>query len=352
MRDLSKRSIEIILANQHSNGGYVASPNFETYRYCWFRDGAFIAYAMDLVGEHLSAARFHSWVAALINDREDIVLRAIHKSHSGEQLNSGDILHTRYTLDGNEAGEEWPNFQLDGFGTWLWAVREHCRIIGVSIPDDWLNAMQLVAEYLTALWQSPCYDCWEEFQDHIHSYTLAAIYAGLQAHFELSGIDHQNTMQGIQEFLHDCCVRDGHFIKFVGSEEIDASLLGLAIPYHLVNPLDPIMRQTVEKIEVDLRREGGLHRYMNDTYYGGGEWVLLTAWLGWYYFEIGEFRKGEELVAWVEAQADVEGNLPEQVSKTLNAPRYLEPWRAKWGEIAQPLLWSHAQYLITKQSRT
>jgi len=60
---LYEHSISVILNNQHSNGAYVASPSFAPYRYCWFRDGAFIAYAMDLVGEHESARRFHEWAS-------------------------------------------------------------------------------------------------------------------------------------------------------------------------------------------------------------------------------------------------------------------------------------------------
>ena len=60
MTDLFQRSVEIILQNQSATGAYLASPNFDTYRYCWFRDGAFIAYAMNLAGEHESAQRFHN----------------------------------------------------------------------------------------------------------------------------------------------------------------------------------------------------------------------------------------------------------------------------------------------------
>jgi len=30
----------------------------------------------------------------------------------------------------------------------------------------------------------------------------------------------------------------------------------------------------------------------------------------------------------------------------LNDESFFEPWRKQWGEIAQPLLWSHANYLI------
>ncbi len=67
--NLVDRSIEIIYDGQSDTGAYLASPNFETYHYSWFRDGAFIAYAMDKVGESKSAERFHTWVADLGKSR-------------------------------------------------------------------------------------------------------------------------------------------------------------------------------------------------------------------------------------------------------------------------------------------
>ena len=98
MDALYDQSIRIILDNQHPSGAYVASPNFDTYRYCWFRDGAFIAYAMDMVGEHGSAERFHQWSTAAVNRRADVIGRAVAKAHAGEKLASTDLLHTRYSL--------------------------------------------------------------------------------------------------------------------------------------------------------------------------------------------------------------------------------------------------------------
>jgi len=349
MTDLFQRSIEIILQNQAPSGAYVASPNFGTYRYCWFRDGSFSAYAMNLVGEHGSARHFHQWAATVINARADVVERAVTKAKSGEPLTRADYLHTRYSPDGSEAtGEEWPNFQLDGFGTWLWALGEHRRLSGDAhpLPGVWRRAAQLVADYVTTLWSRSCYDCWEEFSDRVHPHTLAAIYGGLQAHERLSGVEHRGTLAAIVRFLYDRAVADGRFVKFVGSTEVDASLLGLAIPYAVAKPDDPVMQATIAKIEADLRRGGGLHRYAADTYYGGGEWVLLTAWLGWYYAQAGEEDKAEAARRWIEAQADAQGQLPEQVPLTLNDPSYYAPWRERWGEIARPLLWSHAKHIV------
>jgi GH15 family glucan-1,4-alpha-glucosidase len=52
----------------------------------------------------------------------------------------------------------------------------------------------------------------------------------------------------------------------------------------------------------------------------------------------------------VEAQADADGELPEQVPVNLNDPAYLPVWRERWGEIARPLLWSHAKHLILREA--
>jgi GH15 family glucan-1,4-alpha-glucosidase len=85
--------------------------------------------------------------------------------------------------------------------------------------------------------------------------------------------------------------------------------------------------------------------YADDSYYGGAAWVLLTAYLGWYYAKIGETARARTLLDWVAAQADDTGNLPEQITARLNHPAMLSAWERRWGRSAHPLLWSHAAYL-------
>lgn len=353
MVDLYAHSLDVILAHQSSTGAYVASPNFPTYHYCWFRDGAFTAYAMNLAGHVTSAALFHAWAARAVNARAEKVERAVDKAQRGLPLADDDILHTRYTLNGEDGTrEEWPNFQLDGFGTWLWALAEHTRLAGQPISAEERQAASLVAEYLAALWPRPCYDCWEEFPDDVHSHTLAAVYAGLRAAAAQGWNDQARAAADIRRFVLEHAVMDGHFVKRLGTTAVDASLLGLATPYRLVAPDDPRMRATVNRIEADLCRNGGPHRYAADTYYGGGEWVLLAEWLAWYYVDVGERGRGEALLRWAEAQADATGDLPEQVATHLNDPAFLIPWRERWGDIARPLLWSHAKYVILRQALT
>ena len=355
---LVERSLEVILENQAPSGAFIASPNFPSYAFCWFRDGAYTAYALDLYGEHESARRFHAWAADVINRQSAGVQRALQKTAAGHPLGNDDILHTRYTLAGEpDSKGDWPNFQLDGLGAWLWALSAHQRLAGGALPGDWSCAANLAARYLAGLWQLPCYDCWEEFPRQVHPHTLAAIYGGLCAFSDLMSAksvgtsekstvtDIADTSKYIRSFLLENALANGCWQKYLGNPQVDASLLGLSTPYRVVEPNDPRMRRTVEKIEADLLR-GGVFRYATDTYFGGGQWLLLAAWLGWYWCEAGQPDKAQALCVWIEAQADERGWLPEQVSNLLIDPSFYAPWLQRWGPVANPLLWSHANYLI------
>jgi len=347
--NLFSHSVHSIRDNQASTGAYVAAPRFRAYHYSWFRDGAFIAYAMDLVGEHESARRFHQWASQTILRYESKIQRCIENAQRGIAPTGSECFHCRFTVEGVEGDDEWANHQLDGVGTWLWAVIQHLKMSGSSAtPEPWHRAVALVGKYLTALWPFPCFDCWEENGDRIHTYTLAAIYGGLQAVADLWGDQRARQTAGeIRSFVLQNAVREGHLVKFVGSLEIDANLLAVATPYRLLSAEESLMRSTVARMEKELRYPGsGLHRYRRDTYYGGGEWILLTAWLGWYYVDAGQLDRAQAIKAWVEAQATPQGDLPEQVPVNLNDPSYYPVWLERFGTIATPLLWSHAMYLI------
>ncbi len=352
--NLCARNVQVILAYQHPTGAYPASPVFAPYRYAWFRDGAFIAYAMDLVGHHESARRFHGWAVDVILRHKKKALRAIDKARRGVSLGE-DFLHARYTLTGEEVGDDWPNFQLDGLGTWLWALQEHVTRTNFVLPSRWEEAVTITCEYLAALWQTPCYDLWEEDKEHLHTYTLSAIAAGLLAATPLSPGTWTDTAHQIRSYLLQVASQTGHFTKYAAlaqtpsgsAPNVDASLVGVAVPYALTEPDTPLMKQTVSLIERLLHRPGGgVYRYVGDRYYGGGEWTLLAAWLGWYYALSGEWERARELEAWVATQVDDSGFLPEQVTTHAQHPASIAVWERRWGPVARPLLWAHAMHLI------
>jgi len=367
MPALRQHSIEVILANQAPGGAFVACPTMPDYQYSWFRDGSYIAYALDLVGEHAAAHRFHEWAAGVIVVHRAAVTRAEACIAEGRPLDDAAILHTRYTIEGTVGADWWPNFQLDGIGTWLWAVGDHARRWAAThgardpredLPAGWREAIETAARYLAALWRVPNYDLWEENGNQRHAYTQAAVWGGLAAAAGLlDRPDLLDAANAVRAELLDVTDQIGHFTKFLpGSDSapdsapsggVDGSLIGVALPHGAVPVGHPAFACTGALIERGLRAEGGgVHRFAGDEYYGGGEWILLTAWLGWYYAATGQRERAAELLAWIEAQADARGNLAEQAPQHLIHPETYQPWVGQRGPIAQPLLWSHAMYLL------
>ena len=362
LRDIS---LTIILSNQAPNGAYPACPTMPDYQFSWFRDGAYIAYALTLDGEAGSAQyngsmgaqwesafRFHNWAAARIIERTERLERAIAAAHRGETPHMRDVLNARYHLDGLEGPDEWPEFQLDGPGTWLWSLREYVERVGIQpLPGVWATAIELTARYLAAMWTVPCFDCWEERGSEVHVSTLAAIHAGLvAAEALLPELDFAGTRADIRTFIETHGLTPGgELAKSIGLDMVDANLVAVSVPHRLYAPDDPLMRKTVERIERELHaKPGGVHRHLADVYYGGGAWVLLSLHLAWYYVELGNMERAREIVAWVETQANADGHLPEQVISSMLAPDHYAPWVAQRGEIANPLLWTHAEYLILR----
>jgi len=362
---LRETSLRVILDNQAENGAFPACPNMPDYRFSWFRDGAYIAHALTLDGEYISerrgwsmgaqwesAFRFHNWCAARINERAERLERAIAVATSGGTPDLSDVLNARYGLEGLEGPDDWPEFQLDGPGTWLWSLAEYVARVGFTpLPVVWESAIVLTARYLAAMWRVPCYDCWEERGTEIHTSTLAAIHAGLTAAEKLvPELDFTGVKADIRAFvLERCLTPGGELAKSVGLDMVDANLIMTAVPHGMFAPDDPIMVRTVERIERELHaKSGGVHRHLADVYYGGGAWVLLSLHLAWYYAERGDRDRAKALLQWVETQADADGHLPEQVNSSMLAPDHYEPWVAQRGPIACPLLWTHAEYLIVQ----
>lgn len=352
---LGVRSVEILLAGQAESGAFIAAPDFATYRYCWLRDGSYCARALDLVGEDGVAARFHRWVERTLLRHKEQAEILISQLLAGEIPPLEAMLPTRYSMDGGLEGVDedeegsWPNYQLDGYGAWLNELANHHARSGVADFDR--EAVDLAARYLSAAWQTNCYDCWEEFGDGQHAATLAAVAAGLASAGTLLGDnEYLDRAELVRESLRQRFVRDGRFCKSDADDRVDASLLWLALPFGVVKLNDPVMRRTVEIIREQLRgKTGGIYRYLGDTYFGGGEWILLTCWLGWYDAVTDnepEFRRARE---WVIAQATTDLELPEQTTAGAQEATMVDPWVRRWGSVATPLLWSHAMYLILSE---
>lgn len=339
--------INIILKNQHDSGSFISCPNFNLYKYCWLRDGSFTAVAMDLAGHRGSSDKYFRWTGNVIDKQADKVEQLIEAIGRKEPLLNNEFLPSRFTLAGSEVNDDWPNFQLDGYGIWLWALSKHMDISGGNIIEDYTASINLIVKYLLNVWDLPNYNCWEENGEYVNTSTLACIYGGLSSINRYIASDCiSEATKKISEYVLKHCTFDGRLASYAGSDIIDASLLWSAVPFKMFSLQDRLIVKTVDEIEKTLLHGYGVHRYCRDTYYGGGEWLIMSCWLGWYYSLAGKPDKAQEILEWIESQANEYEELPEQSFEHIYDGSYFTKWSDMFGKPAVPSIWTHALYLI------
>ena len=345
---LAERSRELLRQHQDPGGAWPAAPSFAPYQFSWFRDGAFIAEGASASGLHDEATRLHGWCSRVLEREAPAVGQVIRLLGEGRQPSDADYLPARYRLDGTRQVDDWWNFQVDGYGTWLWALERHCLRTGLPM-DPWVGGIEVAVRYLVATGTDTCRDWWEENRDRTHVTTLAGVAAGLRAADRMTALpDAQASAahavaERCVELIREEGTREGRLVKWLGGHDVDASLLAASALYDVLPLDDPLVVKTVEEVESRLV-DGGVHRYEADTFYGGGQWPVLAALLAWHNARTGAPDRATALLDWVVSTADDDLLLPEQVPPLL-APEVLDEWLERWGPSAHPLLWSHGMFL-------
>lgn len=350
LRALARLSHAVITRHQHDGGAYPASPTFSAYRgYAWLRDGSFTAEGISRYGDTESANRFHDWVDGVLRGRREQVDRLVAAAQRGEPPPADEMLPTRYTFDGADGSDPWWDFQTDGYGMWLWSVVTHSTRHGTDIAR-WREGIDVAVEYLLSCWDRCCYDWWEEHVEQRHVSTLAAIYGGFNSVAPLlettRGLRVRSAAENIRDLILRDGVQDGHLTKWLGTADVDGSLPACIVPFGLLAPKSALAEATLKAVAHALDVDGGVHRFTADVFYGGGQWILLAALLGWNLAARGDTSGALRHLRWIAAQADADGELPEQVDHHLLHPEARAEWVSRWGEVASPLLWSHGMYLI------
>lgn len=348
-RPLAERSAELLRSHQDPGGAWPASPGFAPYQYSWFRDGSFIADGASAAGLYGEADRFHGWCARVLERERPAVEWVLAMLEEGRQPADSDYLPARYNLDGTRHEDDWWNFQVDGYGTWLWALERHLARVSNGGPSPYAAGIETAVRYLVATGTDTCRDWWEENRDQTHVTTLAGVAGGLRAAVRMGTLPSALSAEALA--VADRCVslirtdgvHDGRLVKWLGGTDVDASLLAVAAVYDVLRLDDPLVIATVGAIESGLV-DGGVHRYAADTFYGGGQWPVLAALLARHHTRAGNPDRAAELLDWIVSTADADLLLPEQVSPLL-APDVLDEWLERWGPSAHPLLWSHGAFL-------
>jgi len=349
---LAHRSHAVITEHQHEGGAYPASPTFPAYRgYAWLRDGSFTAEGISRYGDVDSADRYHDWVSRVLGARRDQVDGLLADAARGVEVPLHRMLPTRFTFEGIDGSDPWWDFQTDGYGTWLWSLVAHTQRHGGDLTR-WRPGIEVAVDFLVAYWDLPCYDWWEEHVEHQHVSTLGAVAGGLRDIADTGVLDAgraeraRAASRGAADLALSQGVANGHFVKWLGTSAVDGSLPSCVMPFRLAELGSPLATGTLAQVAADLDVDGGVHRFRADVFYGGGQWLLLSALLGWNLAAAGDRRGALRYLHWIADHANTIGELPEQVPDHLLHPDTRAEWIERWGQVATPLLWSHGMYLI------
>ncbi|HZY91606.1 MAG TPA: glycoside hydrolase family 15 protein [Thermoplasmata archaeon] len=341
VRELYRSSVLVMRHAVGNNGAIIASPDTrslvvggDTYTYCWWRDGGYVAKAMDEAGLYENAQRFFEFARSC-------------------QQADGSFFH-RHFPDG-ELGSTWhppPFLQIDQTATVVSALWHHFK--RGADPDILLDFWPMVkgaANFLTAFRDgatglpAPSFDLWEE-RLGIHTYSTATVIHGLERAARIAaelGKDPTRWRLASQEIhrsalQHLWNAEKGRFVRSLEplDDRLDASVL-LGLKLGLLEPSDPRVRPVVDAIETRLwsPKTGGLARFEGDQYYGKeNPWIICTLWLAEMRLILGDRGRAKELIEWVAAHATPTTLLPEQLDAVSGEPR-----------SATPLTWSHSTFV-------
>ena len=396
VRELYKRSLLIVRAHADSGGALIASPGsdismpfnnrdpdwrpphddpfhgHEDYAYCWPRDGALVAMAMDKAGYgRLSAAFLQFCTDVMTHDHPRLWTYMQQKFTAAGSLGSNVIPwvdsrgQTRLPIQEDETALTLIAFRhhYEMTGEWEFMARQYAPLV-----KGMASFMAEFRDPKTGL-PLPSQDLWEE-RDGIHAFTVATVWRALMDASELTELfdEPHRTRQyrdaadeikaAVLEHMYDEV--EERFVRTVmvsddGKVEldrtVDASLYALAY-FGMFEPDDPKIIRTVAAIRSRLSidgPQGGMARFEGDRYQltptgkaagiPGNPWFLCSLWDAEY--EIMLARTEEDLASplatleWVVDHALPSGVIAEQMDCETGEP-----------VGAAPLTWSHGTFVL------
>ncbi len=364
---LYHKSLQVIRAHADNQGGIIASSDSEmlnqgrdNYSYVWPRDAVVAANALARGGYSQSSERLFLFLTKLIET-------------------DGYLMH-KYRVDG-VLGSSWHPWIRNGkvqlpiqedetaaviFFLWQqYTLYKNIEFIE-SVYNDFIEpAAEFLCAYIDEETHLPhgSYDLWEE-KYGTSTYTAASVYGGLTAAAEFatmlgkeqSAFTYRSVAENIQKAIlqHLYNSETTSFVKLrrLDSNEIDvdqtidsSSYFGLGL-FGVLPFSDERMIAFRAVIDATLTAGGGCVRYQGDRYYTVSDagspnpWVVCTMWLAQADIDqvqtLEQLEKIHERLEWVASVAGTSGILAEQTHPHTKA-QY----------SATPLVWSHAEYVIT-----
>lgn len=378
--EIYKRSILLFpLLTNVETGGIIASPEVDEnftkcgrYAYCWPRDAVFITKAMDILKMEKETEKFY-------------------KNFCRKTQSKNGMWEQRFYTDGKLA-PCW-GYQVDETASVIFGVYEHYKYTksekflkdnlqmcekAISFlkkyVKDWLeidgrderDKDKVQEEIENSVNRQGhkypvSYDIWEEMDKGVHFYSLASIYCAFErmlyiyralgknvSEFENNRLKEEKVSKNereieriqaelkkyIEENLYDNEKKS--YVRNTEDRRMDISLLGAVTPFEVFKAKEPKVKNTVERINLNIRTyTGGYQRYENDGYMNGNPWPIANLWMTLYYLEAGEKKLAKETFDFVVKTAGKHFYLGEQVDNATLKPN----WVIGLG-------WSHAMFVI------
>ena len=377
--EIYKRSILLFpLLTNPETGGMIASAEVDEdftkcgrYAYCWPRDAVFMTKAMDIVKMEKDTEKFY-------------------KVFCKKTQSKNGMWEQRFFTDGKLA-PCW-GYQIDETASVVYGVYEHYQYTKSEkflkenlkmcekavdflkkYVQDWLGLeakeereKDKVKEEIENVINRQghkyhvSYDLWEMCEG-IHLYSLASIYAAFDcilkiykilgkniSEFENNRLKEEKVQKnereierlqaGIKKYMEENLYDEEKksFVRNTEDKKMDISILGAVIPFNVFKPKENRIKNTVERINLNLRTyTGGYQRFEQDHYMNGNPWPIANLWMTLYYLESGEKKKAKETFDFVVKTVGKHYFLGEQVDNSSLKPN----WVIGLG-------WSHAMFVI------
>ena len=296
---LLRSSVFTILGLTYSpNGSIIAAPTASLpedpggnrnwdYRYVWVRDSAIMASALCNLGFNTESRRALEFLFSMIDYSGKPLYNLyrvdgtkIYGERYVDSLNG--FMDSKPVRIGNRATNQ---IQLDIEGEFLYAVKNYFDSNkDKEFIQNHLKAIEYIADWLADNWQLADSGIWEKPDDHEYAHSKVMIWVALESAgklvLELGGVDRwKEIREEIKQWVMSNCVKDGYFITFPKSNDIDATVLSFPI-YGFIDANDPIFIKTLKVVEKTLFIKGFVYRYNFDSLGKSNHaFVLCSMWL-------------------------------------------------------------------------
>lgn len=367
--EMFKRSL-LIIHTQIDNGGAILAANdsdvtaraTDHYSYLWTRDGAFVAYALDLAGFPHLTRKFFDLCGKIVQP----------EGYFLQKYNPDGTVASGWHASWDAANERsLVPIQEDETALVLWALWQHYkRHRDIEFAHRlYQDLVTRCADFMAGFRDPdlklplPSWNLWEDRRG-IHTFTCATVAAGLRAASSFADLfaDHERAavysiaaneiVDAMAEHLFDEGL--GRFVRALnvpgqGGYEpdttVDASLFG-TFYFECFPPNDKRVVGTMNAIREKLSVGGGIARFENDGYmrtsdrFTGNIWFICTLWMADHAIALARNQRQLEpalqVLEWVAEAAFPSGVLAEQVDPAIGHH-----------VSVSPLTWSHSTFVAT-----